>query len=54
MGVSTLRPDFVSPVAIREVVAGLGISGDAGNVVTTGVCLDSRLVRPGDLYVALP
>ena len=54
MGVSTLRPDFVSPVAIREVVAGLGISGDAGNVVTTGVCLDSRLVRPRDLYVALP
>ena len=54
MGVSTLRPESVPPVAIREAVAGLGVSGETGTVSTTGVCLDSRLVRPGDLYVALP
>jgi UDP-N-acetylmuramoyl-L-alanyl-D-glutamate--2,6-diaminopimelate ligase len=27
---------------------------NAGNVLVTGVCLDSRAIRPGDLYAALP
>lgn len=33
--------------------AGL-VQGDAAEVVVTGVTLDSRRVRPGDLYAALP
>ena len=54
MGVNTLRPAVVPAAGLGDVLEGLGVCGDAGEVLVTGVCLDSRLVRPGDLYVALP
>ena len=54
MGVKTLRPESVPAIGLHDAVAGLGVSGEAGPVTVTGVCLDSRMVRPGDLYVALP
>ena len=54
MGVKTLRPESVPAIGLRDAVAGLGVLGEAGTICVTGVCLDSRLVRPGDLYVALP
>lgn len=43
-----LRPDHVRPVPLSAVVPG----GPA--VAVTGVTIDSRAVRPGDLYVGLP
>ena len=54
MGLKTLRPESVPAIGLHDAVAGLGVSGEAGPVTVTGVCLDSRMVRPGDLYVALP
>ncbi len=33
---------------------GLAVSGDVGDVQVSGCTLDSRAVRPGDLYAALP
>ena len=54
MGVSTLRPESVHVIGLQDAVTGLGVSGEPGAVSISGVCLDSRLVRPGDLYVALP
>lgn len=65
----TLRPNSVRPVSLahlREHLEGLGAqvsslpasgvqgseSGDS--VEVTGISMDSRGVRPGDLYVALP
>ncbi len=54
------RPEAVVPRSLAEVAARLGVplipvasGADAGGTVT-GVTLDSRAVRPGDLYVALP
>jgi UDP-N-acetylmuramoyl-L-alanyl-D-glutamate--2,6-diaminopimelate ligase len=35
-------------------VAGAPVPPGAGDVRVTGACLDSRAVRPGDLYAALP
>ena len=54
MGVKTLRPESVPAIGLHDAVVGLGVSGETGPVAVTGVCLDSRMVRPGDLYVALP
>ena len=54
MGVKTLRPESVPAIGLHDAVAGLGVSGEVGSVTVTGVGLDSRMVRPGDLYVALP
>ena len=37
-----------------ELLGGRAVARLAGDVVVTGVTLDSRAVRPGDLYAALP
>ena len=54
------RPEAVLPRSLAEVSAHLGVAlvpgtpaGQVGGQVT-GVTLDSRAVRPGDLYAALP
>ena len=49
-----LRPESTPAIQLRDAVAGIGVTGEAGQVPVTGVCLDSRRVLPGDLYVALP
>lgn len=56
-----LRPTHVTPRVLTDLLAGSGFSlaeragTDAvADVVVTGVTHDSRQVRPGDLYVALP
>ncbi|PSL04227.1 UDP-N-acetylmuramoylalanyl-D-glutamate--2,6-diaminopimelate ligase [Haloactinopolyspora alba] len=55
-----LRPRHVAPRRLAEVVAAArlpvptGLPEDAGDAVVTGVTHDSRQVRPGDLYMALP
>ena len=38
---------------LHETGRGANISGDGGTTVT-GICLDSRAVQPGDIYVAAP
>ncbi len=55
---SALRPEDRRPVELSDVLAELAVdrllsSGHAGTVIS-GITLDSRLVSPGDLYVALP
>ncbi|WP_211880448.1 UDP-N-acetylmuramoyl-L-alanyl-D-glutamate--2,6-diaminopimelate ligase [Pseudarthrobacter albicanus] len=50
------RPAAVAAVplaAIGECI-GVVVPGTSGSVPVTGISLDSRAVRPGDLYVALP
>ncbi|MBP2217401.1 UDP-N-acetylmuramoyl-L-alanyl-D-glutamate--2,6-diaminopimelate ligase [Arthrobacter sp. CAN_C5] len=63
-----MRPAEVTPVpldtafsrlpaglpAIHQVPAASQHDGGAARVSVTGVSIDSRLVRPGDLYIALP
>jgi UDP-N-acetylmuramoyl-L-alanyl-D-glutamate--2,6-diaminopimelate ligase len=50
-----LRPARVEPLALREVAALLGAAADPTvNRQVMGVTHDSRAVRPGDLYAALP
>jgi UDP-N-acetylmuramoyl-L-alanyl-D-glutamate--2,6-diaminopimelate ligase len=56
---AALRPDAAPEVALDQLVALLARRGDvrapaAAPVIISGVTLDSRQVRPGDLYAALP
>ncbi|MEO7234569.1 MAG: UDP-N-acetylmuramoyl-L-alanyl-D-glutamate--2,6-diaminopimelate ligase, partial [Lapillicoccus sp.] len=53
------RPTSVDAVAVAEVARVVGAPlaegpGDVHDVQVSGVSLDSRAVRPGDLYAALP
>jgi len=52
----SLRPSRVTPKALTGLAAVLGrLDGAAaGRVAVTGITHDSRSVRPGDLYAALP
>ncbi|MFH8367265.1 UDP-N-acetylmuramoyl-L-alanyl-D-glutamate--2,6-diaminopimelate ligase [Streptomyces sp. NPDC018031] len=47
------RPLQVSPTPLGELAGQLGIAAPEGKPVT-GITHDSRAVRPGDLYAALP
>lgn len=51
---SALRPADRPPAPLVALVRGLGLVGEPGDTSITGVTLDSRGVRPGWLYVALP
>jgi len=53
---ASLRPHPRSRVSLADVGELLGLAAPAGaeGVVLDGVTLDSRRVRPGDLYAALP
>ncbi|MET7361491.1 UDP-N-acetylmuramoyl-L-alanyl-D-glutamate--2,6-diaminopimelate ligase [Streptomyces sp. NPDC005562] len=56
------RPVQVSPAALTELAAQLGVAepgtpgapATAGSTEITGITHDSRAVRPGDIYAALP
>lgn len=52
----SIRPQDPSPVALDSLVGRfpLGVVGDLSDVRATGVSLDSRDVRPGDLYIGMP
>ncbi len=51
----TPRPRVVPPRRLSEVADHLGAPRPAGaDLAVTGLTLDSRSVRPGDLYAALP
>ncbi|MGW6457966.1 UDP-N-acetylmuramyl-tripeptide synthetase, partial [Streptomyces sp. NPDC055078] len=47
------RPDRPHPTPLGELAARLGVKSP-GEVTVTGITHDSRAVRPGDLYAALP
>ncbi len=47
------RPEQVRPVPLAELAAHLGVDAHAGDAAT-GITHDSRAVRPGDVYAALP
>ncbi|WP_051427547.1 UDP-N-acetylmuramoyl-L-alanyl-D-glutamate--2,6-diaminopimelate ligase [Arthrobacter sp. H20] len=59
-----MRPAVVTPVPLHQAFSALPsglprvrrVAGhdDGAPVYVTGVAIDSRLVRPGDLYIALP
>ena len=56
MSSALIRP-ATSGVALRELVERFGLRPDGqpvGDLLVTGVSLDSRTVVPGDLYAALP
>ncbi len=55
-GSSTLRPRTGRPVPLSVLATVAGASGERSGLdpQVTGITLDSRLVVPGDLYVALP
>ncbi|MFJ9419531.1 UDP-N-acetylmuramoyl-L-alanyl-D-glutamate--2,6-diaminopimelate ligase [Streptomyces sp. NPDC101227] len=50
------RPEQVRPTPLAELAAQLGTPAPAGaaDVQVTGITHDSRAVRPGDVYAALP
>lgn len=50
------RPAEVGPVPLTDLAdrLGTGVTGEAGGVTVTGITHDSRAVRPGDVYAALP
>lgn len=51
----SLRPQHVTPRSLHALTALLGLpTPDGADVQVTGVIHDSRQVRPGDLYAALP
>ncbi|HZO68647.1 MAG TPA: UDP-N-acetylmuramoyl-L-alanyl-D-glutamate--2,6-diaminopimelate ligase [Kribbellaceae bacterium] len=54
--VAAIRPRHTEPVGLGELARLLGVSVEtqAEDVVVTGVTLDSRSVRPADLYAAIP
>jgi UDP-N-acetylmuramoyl-L-alanyl-D-glutamate--2,6-diaminopimelate ligase len=52
-----LRPDSPTPRPLEDLlgaVAGLSVQGSVEAVLVSGCTHDSRAVRPGDLYAALP
>ncbi|WP_404819352.1 UDP-N-acetylmuramoyl-L-alanyl-D-glutamate--2,6-diaminopimelate ligase [Streptomyces marincola] len=48
------RPRHVDPVPLTKLAALLGVPAPAGEHEVTGITHDSRAVRPGDVYAALP
>jgi UDP-N-acetylmuramoyl-L-alanyl-D-glutamate--2,6-diaminopimelate ligase len=48
------RPEQVRPVPLADVAAHLGVDAPPVEAAATGITHDSRAVRPGDVYAALP
>ncbi|CAM5419308.1 UDP-N-acetylmuramoyl-L-alanyl-D-glutamate--2,6-diaminopimelate ligase OS=Streptomyces fumanus OX=67302 GN=murE PE=3 SV=1 [Streptomyces fumanus] len=48
------RPVQVSATPLAELAGQLGVTAPEGTAEVTGITHDSRAVRPGDLYAALP
>ncbi|MEU9402046.1 UDP-N-acetylmuramoyl-L-alanyl-D-glutamate--2,6-diaminopimelate ligase [Streptomyces sp. SID4985] len=48
------RPVQISATPLAELADQLGIAAPAGSADVTGITHDSRAVRPGDVYAALP
>ncbi|MBL3677723.1 UDP-N-acetylmuramoyl-L-alanyl-D-glutamate--2,6-diaminopimelate ligase [Leucobacter chromiireducens subsp. solipictus] len=52
----SIRPQTPTPTPLRELVTQFGLEarGLSEDAAVTGVSLDSRDVRPGDLYIGMP
>lgn len=52
----SIRPQSPNPASLEAVVGDFGftVDGSIAGLAATGVSLDSRDVRPGDLYVGMP
>ncbi|MET7638868.1 UDP-N-acetylmuramoyl-L-alanyl-D-glutamate--2,6-diaminopimelate ligase [Streptomyces sp. NPDC005438] len=48
------RPERLSPVSVRTLAEQLGAQAPDTDAEATGITHDSRAVRPGDVYAALP
>ncbi|MYS51407.1 UDP-N-acetylmuramoyl-L-alanyl-D-glutamate--2,6-diaminopimelate ligase, partial [Streptomyces sp. SID6013] len=48
------RPVRISATPLAELADQLGVTAPDGSAEVTGITHDSRAVRPGDLYAALP
>ncbi|MEY9963729.1 UDP-N-acetylmuramoyl-L-alanyl-D-glutamate--2,6-diaminopimelate ligase [Streptacidiphilus sp. MAP12-16] len=48
------RPQTPRPTPLAEVAALLGLAAPEADAAVTGITHDSRAVRPGDVYAALP
>lgn len=48
------RPVRISATPLAELADQLGVAAPDGSAEITGITHDSRAVRPGDLYAALP
>ncbi|NUS17802.1 MAG: UDP-N-acetylmuramoyl-L-alanyl-D-glutamate--2,6-diaminopimelate ligase, partial [Streptomyces sp.] len=48
------RPSRVRPTPLADLARRLDVPVTGGDVPVTGITHDSRAVRPGDLYAALP
>jgi len=53
-GTPSLRPDRPRPHRLADLARALGLPPPPVDGQVTGVSLNSRTVRPGDLYAALP
>ena len=49
-----LRPDFVTPVSLKDFAAHFGLDAPAKDAVLTGISMNTNDLRPGDLFVAMP
>ena len=50
----SIRPKHPTAVPLAGIAERFGLSGDTRGLAATGVTLDSRDVRPGDLYIGMP
>ncbi|MFC5338079.1 Mur ligase family protein [Leucobacter denitrificans] len=52
----TIRPQHTSAIPLGQLASHFGfeLSADSADVLITGVTINSRDVRPGDLYVGMP
>ena len=46
-----LRPDFVTPVSLKDFAAHFGLDAPAKDAVLTGISMNTNDLRPGDLIV---
>ena len=49
-----LRPDFVTPVSLKDFAKHFEIESPAQDAVLTGISMNTNDLRPGDLFVAMP
>ncbi len=48
------RPEHVRPIPLADLAHQLGTAAPTAEAAVTGITHDSRAVRPGDIYAALP
>jgi UDP-N-acetylmuramoyl-L-alanyl-D-glutamate--2,6-diaminopimelate ligase len=49
-----LRPDFVTPVSLKDFAKHFELESPAQDAVLTGISMNTNDLRPGDLFVAMP